>query len=202
MSDAPADKNEPTDRQIQVREADEALARLSPKEVALMDQLTSREQLFILEYLDCLDGRTAAERAGFSPRYVSKLVQRPAVRAALKRFLANEVMPLTEVIARLSRIAKADMRHFLDIDEETGTFSVNLKKAADAGMTGLIREVGYTKEGPKVKLHDARQALIDLTKLHGATEGIRKAGDAAAWSNFFEDDMREVEDADYEDVTP
>lgn len=72
-----------------------------------------------------------------------------------------------EVLVRLANIARAEVGDFIEI-HANGTWTVNLEKAKEAAKLGLVRELGYDRDGNiKFKLHDSHSALRDLARIHG-----------------------------------
>ena len=80
----------------------------------------------------------------------------------IRRDPAGDVMALREVLARLSRIARASLDDFVEGD------GVSLAKARARGALCAVREVRVGASGEvSVKLHDTLAALVELAKLCG-----------------------------------
>ncbi len=186
---------------------------LTPDEREALDHLEHREKIFVLKYLRCYREDDAAREAGYKEGMGARLLIRKGVRAALKAFLAGRVMGVTEMLARLSEHARADMTDVLTdiplLDEEgkqvvdrdgekVFTTVIDPMKAVRNGKGYLLKTVQQTKDGIKVQMVDSQFALDLLMKASGAATGRQRAEDAAAWKNVFE----EAEDADYEIITP
>ena len=92
-----------------------------------------------------------------------------AKHAELALFLAkNEIMDKPELLARLSRLARADIGKHLKIEGGVPIVSV------DAEHTDIIREVTVRNaggDGPftevKLKIADPRPALVDIAEILG-----------------------------------
>lgn len=109
-----------------------AEAELTPQERydAALAELTPQQSRFVREYLRDLHQRNAAIRAGYSEKTAdvqgSRLLSSVKIRTAVDLGLRLLAMPATEVLARLSAEAAADMTDFLRVDEEEITLSWSL----------------------------------------------------------------------------
>lgn len=144
--------------------------------------LTNKQRAFISEYLIDFNATQAAIRAGYSEKAASatgwETLRKPEIAEELKRRLSEKAMSADEVLQRLAEHARGDMGDFIDI--ESMSFSLDLQKAKELGLTRLIKKVKdrvvmtSNKEGEEtethtlgIELYDAKSALDTLAKYHG-----------------------------------
>lgn len=155
---------------------------------AALAKLTAKQRAFVEQYLICLNATEAARRAKYKDPeqagYENKKKQE--VAAALSLGFALQAMPPSEVLSRLAKIARGSGYDIITIYESplqdiTGDPildtagqpivrrfpSLDLQKAADAGVLDLVKKVTYTAHGPSVELYDAQAALALIGKHHG-----------------------------------
>jgi hypothetical protein len=100
------------------------------------------------------------------------------IASEIKATLDNKAMSADEVLHRLAEHARGNMGDFIDI--ESMSFSLNLQKAKELGLTHLIKKVKdrvvmtSNKDGEEtethtleIELYDAKSALDTLAKYHG-----------------------------------
>jgi hypothetical protein len=129
--------------------------------------LTAKQRAFVDAYVDCLNATEAARRAGYAQpmqqghRLLRNVDIVPHVETALK----ERTLPKSEVLARLTAHARADIRDLFAFNEETGEWEgLNINRAAPLH---LIRSITPTKYGTKIELHDQQAALIKLGEAYG-----------------------------------
>lgn len=114
-----------------------------PKSAELLAALTDKQRRFVLRYVTCLNATRAARDAGYKDPeqagYENKRKQE--VREAIDALLAEQSMPKSEVLARLTAHAQGDMGDFLRVDEEEVTLAWSVLKQPP-GRDGLPDEVG------------------------------------------------------------
>lgn len=78
------------------------------------------------------------------------------------------IMKAWEIRARLSEIARADYKDFVQLTPGGG-FQFDLEGCIATGKSFLIKEVSHDPEtgAPRVRLHDAMEALKVLAKIEG-----------------------------------
>lgn len=130
--------------------------------------LSHHETLFVNEYLKTFSAVQAARNARYAPSAGNGLLKRPHIRKAIQVAIGADAMKPDEIIARYSRIARADMGDFVTVDE-SGYARVNLKDASDAGQLGLIKKLEYDSKSnlPRVEMVDQLEALEKLGRIHG-----------------------------------
>ena len=143
--------------------------------------LTSKQQLFLNEYLVDMNATQAAIRAGYSERSARviscKLLTKTDILAAIQQKIAEKAMKADEVLEKLTDIARGDMGNFMDISSVS--YQLDLHKAKELGLTKLIRKVKQRtvthveKDGTEeetnhieIELLDQLRALELLGKYH------------------------------------
>lgn len=149
-----------------------------------LDHLTTKQRRFVEEYTGTNLGNAtqAAIEAGYSEKTASQLgyqlLQHPSVSEAVERRLDERAMEANEVIARLADMGRADMEDFVEL-KSGSEWELDLEKAQELGLLHLVKEISYDSNGlPKIKLHDAKDALKQLGKLHGLfVEKVEHSGE-------------------------
>jgi phage terminase small subunit len=131
--------------------------------------LSNKQQVFINEYLVDFNATQAAIRAGYSEKTArsigSENLSKPDISAEIKRRIEERAMTASEVMIRLSDMARGDMGDFLDIGPMG--FVVDLNEAKKRGLTKLIKKVklrtqtSVSKEGIETETHDMEIELYD-----------------------------------------
>ena len=136
--------------------------------------LTTRQSLFVEEYLVDLNGTQAAIRAGYSVKTArstaSENLTKPNIVAALQEAMAERAKKLKvsqeRVIEELARIGFSNLKDFV----EWGPDGVKLKDCADLGddQARCVVEVSQTitesSGTTRFKLHDKIAALDKLAR--------------------------------------
>ena len=143
--------------------------------------ITNKRRVFVEEYLRDLNATQAAIRAGYAKRSArqqgQRLLTKDDISDAIKARLDERAMKADEVIQRLTDMARGDIGDFMDI--ERMTFSLNLAKAKEKGLTHLIHKIKdrvvmtSNKDGEEtethtieIELYDAHAALVDFGRYH------------------------------------
>lgn len=143
--------------------------------------LNNKQRAFIAEYLRDFNATQAAIRVGYSEKTSysigPRLLENVEVKAAIRQRLDEKAMCADEVLQLLAQHARGDMGDFLSIDSMS--FSLDLQKAKELGLTRLIKKVKdrvvmTSKDGEEtethtleIELYDAKSALDTLAKYHG-----------------------------------
>lgn len=144
--------------------------------------LTSKQQLFLSEYLIDMNATQAAIRAGYSEASAysqgQRLLKNDEIQAEIRTKLAEKSMKADEILQKLTEIAQGSMGDFLDVSSMA--FQIDLKKAQEQGKLGLIKRVRQKttticKDGGgdveqnhiEIELLDQLKALEMLAKYHG-----------------------------------
>lgn len=101
-----------------------------PKSAELLAKLTGKQRSFVLHYVACLNATAAARKAGYKDPELAgwENRQKQVVREAIEALLAEQTMPKSEVLARLTAHAQGDMGDFLRVDEEEVTLTWSVYK--------------------------------------------------------------------------
>lgn len=146
------------------------------------NKLTNKQRRFVDEYLKDFNATQAAIRAGYSQKSAALIgcenIRKPNIEAEISRWLDERAMRSNEIVDRLTSHSKGDMGDFVDISGVS--FSLNLRKAKELGLTHLIKKVKdrvvmtSDKDGNEtethhieIELYDAHAALVDLGKIRG-----------------------------------
>lgn len=150
--------------------------------------LTPKQQRFVDEYLVDMNGTQAAIRSGYSVKTAGSqanwLLKNPNVAREVEKRLARvaEKLEVTKemIVDELRKIAFADLRKAVawgptqctstdDDGQRVVTNGVTLVDSSelDDDTAAAVAEVGNTRDGVKIKLHDKKGALVDLAKMLG-----------------------------------
>jgi len=144
--------------------------------------LTSKQQLFLSEYLIDMNATKAAIRAGYSARSATQIGQRlllkDDIQAQIRTKLTEKSMKADEILQKLTEIAQGNMGDYLDVSSMA--FQIDLAKAKELGKLHLIKRVRQKttticKDGGEdveqnqidIELLDQLKALEMLAKYHG-----------------------------------
>lgn len=133
---------------------------LEEKEAAL----NNRQRAFVEHYLACWNATKAAALAGYSSKTAqeqgSRLLSNVMVQEAVKSRIAELKMTADEVLLRLADHARGDMSDFLVVAGRG--VRLDLKAAKKAGKLHLVRKYGKGKDGVKIELYDAQDAMVHI----------------------------------------
>lgn len=146
-------------------------------------QLPERQALFVKEYLVDLNGTKAAIRAGYKEKaaceQAARLLAKDRVKAALKSQLSEHwkelAMSADEVIAELSKVARANMEDY--VVHENGDITPDLSKCTRDQMAAVqqftVDRTGGTGDGERrlvlrttIKLADKHRPAETLARYH------------------------------------
>lgn len=144
--------------------------------------LSKKQMLFVREYVVDMNGTQAAIRAGYSPKtaqeQASRLLSNVMVRAAAEEAWKDKIrradITADDVLRLITRAAFADIRDFVDWDNEGG-FRVKPVELIDGQLvTEISEETRETPGGPvttrKLKLVGKEQMINLLSKHFGLTD--------------------------------
>jgi phage terminase small subunit len=142
--------------------------------------LTSKQQLFVYEYLKCFNATRAAIAAGYSEKtaysYGHQLLKKLEVSRAIEQFMQENAMSASEVIHHLTTIARGDMDELIDPNG-----NLDIHEARQHGATNLIKKVRQrsivTEDSDiheaEIEPYDRLKALELLAKYHNLTTTTR-----------------------------
>jgi len=135
--------------------------------------LTAKQRAFVLAYVRTRNATEAASIAGYKGNrntlhsVGTENLRKPAIRAEVERYWREQGMGLDEIVGRLAAQAAADPTAALA--ELSGCFDVPSAAARlnELGVGHLVREIVPTRDGVRVRWHDAQRALELLAKAAG-----------------------------------
>jgi phage terminase small subunit len=150
-----------------------------PVVLSLSESLRPKQKLFIKYYLETGNGTESARRAGYAGDdnvlgvCAYDLLRNPKVRAELTRLL-NPIADAEEVLARLTKYSRSSIADVLD---GSGEFDLDFAKENHADdlikKLKIRRRIIPVKDGEneteithEIELHDAKDATIQLAKVH------------------------------------
>lgn len=129
-----------------------------------MGKLTIRQRFFVEFYLQTFKAGESARRAGYRNYRVdgTRLMQNPKIKVLIDERMREESAAASEVLARLSQQARANIADFLIFDSDD--ISINWDAVKEKGY--LIKRIFWSSHGlPGIELYDAQEALLLLAKL-------------------------------------
>jgi phage terminase small subunit len=133
-----------------------------------MAGLTDKQRLFVEAYLTCWNATEAARQAQYAGDDVTlasigyENLRKPQIAGYVRQRLSEAAMTADEVLSRLADQARSSMADFLN---ETGR--IDLELARKNGKLHLVKSRSVTKEGERIELYSAQEALALLGKHHG-----------------------------------
>ena len=145
---------------------------------------TKKQQRFVEEYCVDFNATQAAIRAGYSEKTAYSIghenLTKPEIKEAIENRLDELSMSAAEATKRMSDMGRGSMRPFLKVTDDNDVI-IDLASDEAWEYLHLIREVKQEetvlsdedgemilKRRMKVKLHDAKDALKQIMKAHGA----------------------------------
>lgn len=131
-------------------------------------RLTTKQRVFVEQYLICWNATEAARRAGYKHPNVQgpRLLVNVSVAAAIRARIDEIAMSADETLLRLTDQARADMADFITINQR-GTVRIDLRKAQELRRLHLVKKIGHAKYGLQLELHDAQAALVHIGRHRG-----------------------------------
>lgn len=124
---------------------------------------TTKNKMFIAEYLKDFNATQSAIRAGYSKKTSysigQELLKKPEIKKIIRQELDNRLMCADEVLLRLANMARINVNEFIDDDGE-----IRIDKVKKYGH--LVKSITPTKFGIKIELHDNKSALDSIDKYH------------------------------------
>jgi hypothetical protein len=124
-------------------------------------RLTTKQRVFVEEYLRCWNGAEAARRAGYKKPYISACenLRKPYIADIIAERIKEKAMSADEILAHLSDIARFDSGLLLG---KAGV--VDWDEAKDQGHTRFVKKLEWTQNGLKIEVYDKMEALELLGK--------------------------------------
>ena len=137
---------------------------------------TDKQNVFVAEYLLCLNGAEAARRAGVPEKsarqYATETMSKPYIRALIDAGLKEKHLTINEVLARLADQAQGSLEEF--VTPAGRGFRFDMKKAREAGKMHLIKSITKGPRGTRIELYDAQAALVHIGKHLGLFKEIHE----------------------------
>jgi hypothetical protein len=137
--------------------------------MAAKEKLTLKQRRFVEAYLGRANGNAteAARLAGYSDPEQSgwENKHKQAIQDRISERVAEAAMPADEVLSRLASIARGSLCPFVEVTPD-GRWRTDLSQPAALENFHLLAELGYTEHGPKLKIHDPVQALVQIGRHH------------------------------------
>jgi phage terminase small subunit len=146
--------------------------------------VNKKQALFVDYYLQSFNASDAARKAGYSEKTAysigSRLLKDVEISAVIQERLAEVHMSAEEALKLTADIARGDIAQLMDVSSMG--FSLDMSKAKELGLTGLIKKVkqrtithlakSESDEDREVidlevELYDKQSALRDILKIHG-----------------------------------
>lgn len=152
-------------------------------------ELTDKQRLFCIYYMQSFNATKAATKAGYSRETAYQIGYALLKKVEIKKYLTelkemyaqDDYLETKRILERHKQIAFADIKDFtefqiekvfMDYDEETGKpifekrFQFRIKDDVDVDGT-LIKKIGMGKFGPVIELEDRAKSLDLLNKVYG-----------------------------------
>lgn len=120
-------------------------------------------------------------------------MQKPNIQLFIQDLLGVSVMKPNEVMARISKMASANISELLDVDPSTGQATLNLKKAMSRGAMYLVKKLNFDTYGnlKSIEIHDSFAALGKMGQHYKLFDRHREAQpDARELARELLDDLR------------
>ena len=135
--------------------------------------MTPKEQIFVAEYLSCLNATEAARRAGYKQPHVQGTQVKARLADTITELLRQNIPSPEAVVSRISDMAMADVTEYLNRDG-----SLDLERMKEDGRGYLLKKYKHTKQTSRRKdseyesetweteLYPADGALDKLMRYH------------------------------------
>lgn len=172
--------------------------------------LTKKQQRFVEEYCVDFNATQAAIRAGYSEKTADvqgcRMLRNVKVLTSVERRIKKLTMSADEALLRLSCIARGSLRPFL-VDSTLGSKRVDLTTEKADRHLDLIKEIEITERAivgdgndsairevkTKIKVHDAKSALVDILKIHGRfSERVEQFNYSIDWASLSDEQIERL----------
>lgn len=141
--------------------------------MAALDELKGKQKAFVLAYLsNGFNGTRAAKTAKYKGADVtlavvaSENLRKPKIKAAIDEMMKEQTMAATEVLARLTMMARGDLGDFAGLSEK------ELAEHPQSYLLHTIKRRTIPQRGSdvepiveiEIKLHDPQAALVHIGK--------------------------------------
>ena len=127
-------------------------------------ELTAKQELFVITYLQCWNAAKAARTAGSKGNDCTVghgVLHNPKVAAIIRDRLEEYAMPAFEALARLAQIARASVSDFLVYDPDTGHFHISVPDDMTIEQSFLaVKKIKVLPNGSiEMEMYDKLRAL-------------------------------------------
>lgn len=135
--------------------------------------LTDKQRRFVDEYPIDMNAAAAARRAGYSEltagQIGSRLLRHPNIKRWLEKRMKEMSMSAVEAIKRMTDWGRGSLSPFFHVDDVTGEVRLNLASPEAQENLHLIKKIEFDEEGhpSKIELHDSKDAVDKILKIHG-----------------------------------
>lgn len=143
-------------------------------------ELTDKQKRFVEQYCIHFNGARAAREAGYSENSDHEIAAQNLAKLSIKNAISLRLQELTmtadEATKRLTDMARGSIESFLDIDED-GNAVIDLSTNNSKQNLALIKKIKQTKRiigdngivevYNEIELHDQKDAILNLLKIHG-----------------------------------
>lgn len=130
--------------------------------------ITPQEEAFVAAYLVDFNVKGAAEEVGIDPQTGYKWMKDPRIIAAVldgkHKIVLRAGISADWTLEKLRAIAVADITDVLKVLFNHGVSVADGLAALPDDVRYAIKSVEYTKNGPKVVMHDKTQSLMAIGK--------------------------------------
>lgn len=169
--------------------------------------LTSKQRIFVAEYVRDFNATRAARAAGYSEKTAYAIgwanLQKPEIAEEIERAVAERCMTKSEILVRLAEQARAEYSAYI---LPNGT--VDVAALVEAGKAHLIKGVKDTQFARNIEFYDAHAALVQIgrylkmwTDKQESSVEVAGALTLTDWRKRAEESRRSAADtlADFED---
>jgi hypothetical protein len=157
-----------------------------------------RHEVFLSYYIGeaNFNGREAAKLAGYQGDdnnlrvMASQILKESAVRERLWECMREEGITVPEVLYRLSAIARGNLADFINFDDESEAWNIDIRKAKKNGKMYALETLKRNRYGIEIKLADRIAALEKLARIHGMLQNHSDVNVQVTNVNVITDDER------------
>lgn len=150
------------------------MARKKAEDKPGADGLTLKQRRFAEYYLGTTNGNAteAARLAGYDTDYDtlrsigSENLTKPNIANYIAKRLSDEAMPASEVLARLTRHARATIADIFETQGDSRYPVLNIARAFETGGIHTVKSIKRDKGALTVEMVDAQSALVHLGRYH------------------------------------
>lgn len=126
--------------------------------------MTTKQEVFLLEYLKCFNATEAARRAGYAHpnKRGPELVVNSGMKEKIDAAMQEKAMSSDEALMRMAEIARGEWSEYI-----TAGGKIDIEKLTNDGKAHLLKSITPTNNGKKYEFCDMQGALNTILKHHG-----------------------------------